>query len=163
FGGTVALATALAGKVEVRSVTTFEANPLAVIAERGLAELYAATRTTSDAFEAAWRDGEPDAAGRIIDFWGGPGAFAALPAPIRGDRGDQRRVRGTRARGRAGRRRPHHRFLGRPRGRRGVAGGGPRLLPGHRRRQRPRLAHRLRLPGADGRLCDDPGAGAAGP
>src|SRR3546814_12749970 len=59
FGGTVALATALAGTVEIRSVTTFEANPPAVIAERGLAELYRGTRATNAASETAARAREP--------------------------------------------------------------------------------------------------------
>lgn len=83
FGGAVALAAALAGSVDVRSVATFEANPLAVIEESGFPAVYQATRAMSRAFEAAWRDGEPDAAGRIIDFWGGAGAFAAMPEAVR--------------------------------------------------------------------------------
>jgi pimeloyl-ACP methyl ester carboxylesterase len=36
----------------------------------------------SAAFEQAHNDGERDAAGRIIDFWGGAGSFAAMPEPV---------------------------------------------------------------------------------
>jgi len=83
FGATIALATALAGAVEVLSIATFEANPLALIRERGHADLFAATQHMSAAFEQAHNDGERDAAGRIIDFWGGAGSFAAMPEPVR--------------------------------------------------------------------------------
>jgi pimeloyl-ACP methyl ester carboxylesterase len=82
FGGTIALATALAGAVEVSSIATFEANPLALIRERGRGDLYHATQQMSAAFEQAYNDGERDAAGRIIDFWGGAGSFAAMPEPV---------------------------------------------------------------------------------
>lgn len=83
FGATIALATALAGAVEVASIATFEANPLALMRQRGRADLYAATFQMSQAFEQAHKDGEHDAAGRIIDFWGGAGSFAAMPEPVR--------------------------------------------------------------------------------
>ena len=82
FGGTVALAAALAGAVEVLSIATFEANPLVIMRERGRTDLFAATHAMSAAFEAAYHDGERDAAGRIIDFWGGAGSFAAMPEPV---------------------------------------------------------------------------------
>lgn len=83
FGGTIALATALAGTVEIRSIATFEANPLLLLRERGHSELFAEMREMSTAFETAWHAGERDAAGRIIDFWGGAGSFDALPEPVR--------------------------------------------------------------------------------
>ncbi len=82
FGGTIALATALAGAVEVRSIATFEANPLAPIRDRGHVDLFESTQEMSAAFEQAHHDGERDAAGRIIDFWGGAGSFAAMPEPV---------------------------------------------------------------------------------
>ena len=37
----------------------------------------------SRAFEAAVHAGETDAPGRIIDFWGGAGAYAALPNAVK--------------------------------------------------------------------------------
>lgn len=82
FGGTIALAAALAGTVEVLSLATFEANPLLVMRERGRADLFGATQAMSAAFEQAYHDGERDAAGRIIDFWGGAGSFGAMPEAV---------------------------------------------------------------------------------
>lgn len=83
FGGTIALASALAGTIQVLSITTFEANPLLLLRERGHTELFTEMQGMSAAFEAAWNAGEHDAAGRIIDFWGGAGSFGALPEPVR--------------------------------------------------------------------------------
>lgn len=81
FGGTVAFATALAGQVEVLSIATFEANPLALIREGPSPETFDAVREMSRDFEVALRAGEQDAASRIIDFWGGDGSFLRLPGP----------------------------------------------------------------------------------
>lgn len=82
LGGTVALATALSGTVEILSITTFEANPLAVLHERGHIQLLNAAQVMSADFEAAHFAGERDAAGRIIDFWGGEHAFTAMPDAV---------------------------------------------------------------------------------
>ncbi len=82
FGGTVALAAALARTIPVASLSLFEANPLDLIRGAGGGLLYQRTLAMSRDFEAAVRAGEPDAPGRIIDFWGGAGAFAAMPAPV---------------------------------------------------------------------------------
>jgi pimeloyl-ACP methyl ester carboxylesterase len=82
FGGAVAVAAALSGVLEVASLSLFEANPLALL--RGMHEdLYQDTLHMSREFEAAVARGEPDAAGRIIDFWGGEGAFAAMPEAVK--------------------------------------------------------------------------------
>jgi lipase len=83
FGGTVALASALAGRFPVRAIATFEANPLALISESATPALHDEGMAMSRAFEAAHLSGERDAAGRIIDYWGGTGSFAALPPPVR--------------------------------------------------------------------------------
>lgn len=82
FGGAVALATALAGRADIRSISTFEANPLGMLRERGRDDLYQQARQLCDRFEAALGVGEADAPGQIIDFWDGPGTFAALPKPV---------------------------------------------------------------------------------
>lgn len=82
FGGTVALATALARTIPVASLSLFEANPLDIIRDDEGRRLYQATLEMSRDFEAAVEADEPDAPGRIIDFWGGPGAFAAMPASV---------------------------------------------------------------------------------
>ena len=82
FGGTIALAAALAGRIQVQSIATFEANPLLLIAAQGRRDLLEETRAMAAAFEAAQHAGDRDAAGRIIDFWGGAGSFAALPEAV---------------------------------------------------------------------------------
>jgi pimeloyl-ACP methyl ester carboxylesterase len=83
FGGTVALATALSGKVPVLSLSLFEANPINLIRERDGGELFRSTQRMSRDFETAVRAGERDAAGRIIDFWGGAGVYNAMPEAVR--------------------------------------------------------------------------------
>ncbi len=82
FGGTVALAAALAGAVDVLSIATFEANPLRLMRAAGRDDLFDETRRMSDAYEAALAGGDSDAPKRIIDFWGGSGAYAALPEAV---------------------------------------------------------------------------------
>ena len=82
FGATVALATALAGRDAVASLTLFEANPLALLGQ-GHARLYDDTLRMSLDFEAAVDAGEIDAPRRIIDFWGGEGVFAAMPEAVK--------------------------------------------------------------------------------
>ena len=82
FGGTVALAAALAGTVEVRSIATFEANPLCLMLDRGRDDLFDAARQMSAAYEVAVQTGEVHAPRRIIDFWGGDGAWATMPEAV---------------------------------------------------------------------------------
>lgn len=83
FGGTVALAAALSRSVDIASLSLFEANPLPLIREHGGGRLYGETLRMSQAFEAAVNAGEQDAPARIIDFWGGPGVFAAMPDAVK--------------------------------------------------------------------------------
>ena len=80
FGGTVALAAALDRSVEVASLALFEANPFDLIAGNG--PLYGAARDLATEFAAALEAGDPDAAGRIIDYWGGTGTFTAMPPKV---------------------------------------------------------------------------------
>lgn len=79
FGGAVALATALAGHIDILSVATFEASAIYLLREHRRTDILANLRRMSDAFEAAHNAGERDAAKRIIDFWGGDGSFDAMP------------------------------------------------------------------------------------
>lgn len=83
FGGTVAMAAALAGAVPIASLSLFEANPIDCIRDRGAGALYLETLEMSRAFEAAVDAGEQDAPARIIDFWGRPGAFAVMPEAVK--------------------------------------------------------------------------------
>ena len=84
FGGTVALAAALAATVPVASLSLFEANPIDILRGRNGGALHLETLRMSRAFEAAVDAGEPDAPGRIIDFWGGTSAYSALPETVKG-------------------------------------------------------------------------------
>jgi pimeloyl-ACP methyl ester carboxylesterase len=83
FGGTVALAAALSRTVDIASLSLFEANPLPLIHEHAGGKLYDETLRMSQAFEAAVTAGEQDAPARVIDFWGGPGVFAAMPDTVK--------------------------------------------------------------------------------
>ncbi|RWA62571.1 alpha/beta hydrolase [Mesorhizobium sp.] len=83
FGGTVALAAALANSVEVASLTLFEANPLALLARPPRRNIHQEVLELSREFSAAVDAGEADAAAMIIDFWGRPGTFAAMPEAVR--------------------------------------------------------------------------------
>ncbi len=83
YGGTVALAAILAGRLEVSSLTLFEPNPLALLQHDGHSDLYNSTLRMSQEFEQAVQMNERDAAARIIDFWGGAGSFSAMPEAVR--------------------------------------------------------------------------------
>ena len=83
FGGAVALASALAGSIDILSIATFEASPLFLLHDHRRPDLLAELRRMSDAFEAAHDAGEPDAAKRVIDFWGGDGSFDAMPNAVK--------------------------------------------------------------------------------
>lgn len=84
YGATVALAAAIAGRVQVASLTLFEAGPLALMREQGHEDLYQAMLRMSLDFAAAVAQGERDAPRRIIDYWGGDGSFAAMPDAVQG-------------------------------------------------------------------------------
>jgi pimeloyl-ACP methyl ester carboxylesterase len=82
FGGSVAFAAALAGAVDVLSITTFEANPLDLMRVAGRDDQSIETRRMSDTYEAALAAGEVNAPRRIIDFWGGDGAYDSFPDAV---------------------------------------------------------------------------------
>lgn len=82
FGGAVAIAAALAGEVRIASLSLFEANPIDLLRHCGQQALHDATMDVGRGFEAAVDAQEPDAPGRIIDFWGGAGTFAAMPEAV---------------------------------------------------------------------------------
>jgi pimeloyl-ACP methyl ester carboxylesterase len=82
FGATVALAVAMSGAVDVASLALFEANPMTLLRGGPHQPLFDLAWDVGQRFEAAVRAGERDAPAQIIDFWGGPGAFAALPPAV---------------------------------------------------------------------------------
>lgn len=83
WGGTIVLATALRARASLASITLIEANPCDVLRQNGDDGLYLAAKNMSDAYIAAYRAGEKEAAKRVIDFWTGEGTFAALPSKMR--------------------------------------------------------------------------------
>ncbi|MFT5448127.1 MAG: pimeloyl-ACP methyl ester carboxylesterase [Gammaproteobacteria bacterium] len=81
FGGYLALKTALAGNVKPLSLALFEANPIPVVKASRM-DLYQSAEVMTADFATAIAQGDPDAAALIIDFWGGQGAFAEMPAVV---------------------------------------------------------------------------------
>lgn len=79
WGAMVALAAVLEGGIDVLSLTCFEANPWSLLRQRGRGDLVADMRAMAVGFEDAVARGDRDACRIIIDYWGGPGAFAAMP------------------------------------------------------------------------------------
>lgn len=83
WGGTLAAAAALRGQASLASLVLIEANPCDLLRQTGQMDLYLAAKNMSDAYIAAYNSGELEAARRVIDFWTGEGAFAALPPKMR--------------------------------------------------------------------------------
>jgi pimeloyl-ACP methyl ester carboxylesterase len=83
FGGLTALAVALRGRVPLLSLTIAEAPAMEILKETGERQHYDAFRKMSGAYCDAFRRGETDAIARMVDFYGGAGAFAAWPQRVR--------------------------------------------------------------------------------
>ena len=83
FGGLVALAVALRGRVPLLSLTIAEAPVVEILKEAGEQQHYETFRSMSRAYSDAFRRGEADAIARMIDFYGGAGTFAAWPERVR--------------------------------------------------------------------------------
>ena len=83
FGGLVALAVALRGRVPLLSLTIAEAPVVEILKEAGERQHYETFRSMSRAYSDAFRRGEADAIARMIDFYGGAGTFAAWPERVR--------------------------------------------------------------------------------
>ena len=81
FGGLVCLAAILMGKLKVKSLTTFEANPITLLEEKNVLQ-FRKTRKISEKFERQYFLGEKDAVKTIIDFWGGRGSFSSMPKVV---------------------------------------------------------------------------------
>lgn len=83
FGGVAALAHAIEGSIKPASLMLVEANPLGLLRTSGEAELYAMFGAMTRVYFEEFESGRPDAARHVIDFYGGEGTFAALPAKVR--------------------------------------------------------------------------------
>ena len=83
FGGLSALAVALRARVPLQSLTIMEAPAVNILREIGEYRHYRTFREMSDAYFAAFRDGDREAISSMIDFYGGPGTFASWPSHVR--------------------------------------------------------------------------------
>ena len=83
FGGLVAIAVALRGRVELASLTVLEAPAPEVLREAAEHGHYRAFREMTDGYFAAFRAGDKEAIAAMIDFYGGPGTFASWPPRVR--------------------------------------------------------------------------------
>ena len=82
FGGLVALAVALRGRVPLASLTIAEAPAVNFLRETGEHRHYRAFRDMIDAYLDAFCGGDPTAIAEMI-FYGGSGTFAAWPPRVR--------------------------------------------------------------------------------
>lgn len=83
FGGLAALAHAVEGTIKPASLMLVEANPFGLLKVAGEASLYSMFGAMTSEYFADFAAGRDDAARHVIDFYGGHGAFAALPAKVR--------------------------------------------------------------------------------
>jgi pimeloyl-ACP methyl ester carboxylesterase len=83
FGGVVALAVALRRQVPLASLTVVEAPLAQLLQERAEHRHYQAFRDMTEAYFAAFHDGDTDAIATMIDFYGGAWTFASWPAKVR--------------------------------------------------------------------------------
>jgi pimeloyl-ACP methyl ester carboxylesterase len=83
FGGLSALAHALEGRHKPAGLVLVEANPLAILRAAGDDEAYRAFSEMTDVYFQAFEAGHTDAARHVIDFYGGPSTFDAMPEKVR--------------------------------------------------------------------------------
>jgi pimeloyl-ACP methyl ester carboxylesterase len=83
YGGVVALALALRGRVPIGALALLE--PVAVEALRlaGDDAAYAGTRAVFEGYIAGVEGGDPHQVRTMVDFWFGPGAFERMAEPLR--------------------------------------------------------------------------------
>ena len=81
-GGTLALAHAMRGKMDIASLISVEATPFALLKTGGETALFAELRAAFDAYFAATETGEPSPVRRVIDYWDGAGTYDTLPEQV---------------------------------------------------------------------------------
>jgi pimeloyl-ACP methyl ester carboxylesterase len=84
FGGSVSLVVALRKRVRIASLTVIEAPLPALLRHCGEDAHYRSFRDMTDAYFAAYRGGDREAIGAMIDFYGGEGTYASWPERVRG-------------------------------------------------------------------------------
>jgi pimeloyl-ACP methyl ester carboxylesterase len=83
YGCNVALLAALAGRITVRSLVLFEPTLVALLRQSGDVEAYGEIERFVDGYRRAHDAGDRRAVGTVIDLWGGPGSFDAMPENAR--------------------------------------------------------------------------------
>ncbi len=83
YGGLAALAHVLTGRHGQSSLLLVEANPLGLLRVSGDLEHYAMFQSMTATYFDDVARGKPEAARRVIDFYGGAGTFDAMPAKVR--------------------------------------------------------------------------------
>lgn len=83
YGGIVCLGAALACNVSIASLTLFEPLPIMFLSHTGDEDAVETIRRFLRDYEAAFDAGEQWAFSRVINLWGGEGAFDALPLKVR--------------------------------------------------------------------------------
>lgn len=83
FGALSAIAHALNGKHKAVSLVLVEANPFGILRTSGDHTYYAMFGAMTQVYFAEFKEGKPDAAHHVIDFYGGAGSFDAFPQKVR--------------------------------------------------------------------------------
>ena len=83
FGGIVALAVALRKRVTLDSLVIAEAPAAELLRSVGEQAHYQAFRAMTESYFDAFCDGDMEAIGTMIDFYGGEGTFDSWPARVR--------------------------------------------------------------------------------
>lgn len=83
FGGLVALAVVLRGRVRLASLAIIEAPAVMMLHGSGETPHIRAFGDMTDAYFAAFRNGKADAVETLIDFFAGAGTFASWPPRVR--------------------------------------------------------------------------------
>lgn len=83
FGGNVALRLAMRAPQRVSRMMLLEPVAMRALDLAGDAAIFDNGRRHFEAYIAAARAGTPDAIGAMVDYWFGPGAFAAMPERMR--------------------------------------------------------------------------------
>jgi pimeloyl-ACP methyl ester carboxylesterase len=83
FGGLVALAVALRGRVPLASLTILEAPAPEALRGKAEHDNYRAFRQMTERYFAEFASGNAEAIATMIDFYGGAGTFASWPPRVR--------------------------------------------------------------------------------
>jgi len=83
YGGVVALAIALRGRVSLAALALLEPVAVSMLRMAGDREGYESTKAVFDAYIAGVEGGEPHTVRTMVDFWFGAGAFDRMPEPLR--------------------------------------------------------------------------------